>query len=160
MGNYATTTSISQLLPYALKTNTTTGDTVGTSNFSKHIDRAEGLVNGYIAGRYSLPFTTVPPILITITEDISCYYFIRSTYVQDGQRKNEYADAFKDAIGQLESIRDGKTPLALTNGSLIPQITTSKYLSSTKGYSPTFNEDDPEDWDIDADKLTDIGSER
>lgn len=156
MGTYATTTSISELLPYVLKTNTTTGDTVGTANFSKHIDRAEGLVNGYIASRYSLPFSTVPPIIRTIAEDIACFYFIRSTYVQDGQRKNEYADSFKEGIKQLEQIRDGKTPLSYTSGSIVPQVTASKYKSSTENYAPTFDEGEPEQWAIDADKVDDI----
>lgn len=158
MGTYATTTSIPLLLPFALKTNTTTGDTAGVDVFSKQITRAEGLVNGYIAARYSLPFSTVPPLITTITEDISCYYFIRSTYVQDGERKNEYADSFKEAIKQLEQIRDGKTPLALTSGALIPQITSGKFISSTQNYAPTFDEGNPEQWDIDPDKEDDIQS--
>jgi len=160
MGTYATTTSISILLPYVLKGNTTTTDTIGAANFSHHIDRAEGLVNGYITARYSLPFSVVPPIIRTISEDIACYYFIRSTYPQDGERKNEYADSFKLAIGQLEAIRDGKTPLSATNGSLIPQITSGKFISSTQNYAPTFNEDSPDDWDIDPDKDSDIGAGR
>lgn len=160
MGIYATTTSISMLLPYVLKTNTTTGDSVGVANFSKQIDRAEGLVNGYLASRYSLPFSVVPPIIRTITEDISCYYFIRSTYVQDGERKNEYQDSFKMAITQLEEIRDGKTPLSATDGSLLPQVTTNKFKSSDTGYAPIFNEDEPTAWNIDPDKEDAITEDR
>ncbi len=160
MGAYATTTSISELLPYVLKTNTTTGDSPGTSMFSRHIDRAEGVVNSYISGRYSLPFSAVPPAIRTISEDIACYYFIRATYVQDGERKNEYQDSFKAAIKMLEEVRDGKTQLADTAGSLITQLTTSKYLSSTEGYSATLDEDEPKSWDIDADKSETISDGR
>jgi hypothetical protein len=95
-----------------------------------------------------------------LSEDISCFYFIRGTYVQDGERKNQYADAFKEAITQLEQIRDGKTPLSLTDGSLLPQVTIGKFISSTKNYAPTFNEDAPENWIGDADKESDIAGDR
>ena len=160
MGDYATTTSISELLPWVLKSNTTSADAAGTAQFSRHITRAEGLINGYLAARYVLPFSAVPPIIRTIAEDISSYFFIRGSYVQDGQRKNEYVDAFKEALGQLKDIRDGKTPLADTSGTLIPQITSSKFLSTTKSYAPTFNDDDPMQWDTDPDKLSEIEGDR
>lgn len=143
------------LLPWVLKGNTTSTDTEGTANFSKHIDRAEGLVNGYISARYSLPFAVVPPIIRSITEDIACYYFIRSTYPQDGERKNEYADMFKVAVSQLEQIRDGKTPVCATDGSIIAQVTTGKFKSSTANYTPTFGDDDPMNWDNDPTKESD-----
>ena len=175
MGTYATTSSIPLLLPFALKTNTTTGDVDGVAVFSKHIDRAESLVNSYLSIRYSsqvpsggwgLPWglewgnaaTAIPPVLRTLSEDITCYYFIRSTYVQDGERKNQYADSYKEAVKQLEQIRDGKTPLALTSGALLSHITTGKIISSTQDYAPTFDEGSPENWTGDSEKDDDIAN--
>lgn len=47
MGEYATTTSISELAPQLLSGNTSTSDAPGVAMFSRHIDRAEGVVKSY-----------------------------------------------------------------------------------------------------------------
>ena len=156
MGAYATVTSFSLLLPNVLKGNTTTSDTFGTAMLSSHIDRAENTVNAYLSTRYTLPFTSVPPIIRTLSEDIACYYFIRASYVQDGQRKNEYQDSFKIAITTLENIRDGKTQLVLTDGTMVNPMSSNRYLSSTKDYAPTFDLDSPRAWRTDYNRLEDI----
>lgn len=159
MGDYATTTSFPQLLPYILQGNSVS-DTAGVAIIAAHITRAEGVVNSYIAGRYALPFTSVPPIVRTISEDLASYYIIRASYVQDGQRKNEYLPAYKDAMSMLEQIRDGKMPLALTDGSILTANTSGRYKSSTENYSPIFELDSEESWDADADQIDDITSGR
>jgi phage gp36-like protein len=176
MGDYATTTSFPQLLPYLLKSNSES-DSTGVAIIAAHILRAEAVVNSYLVNRYAsqvptggwgLPWgsswgalsVSVPPILRTLTEDIASYYVIRGSYVQDGQRKNEYAEDFKFAIKQLEEIRDGKISLADTSGTIIAQATTGRYISSTKNYAPTFNDDAPENWETDNDKESDIASGR
>lgn len=160
MGAYATTTSFSELLPNFLKGNTTTSDTFGAAMLSRHIDRAENIVNSYVSTRYSLPFTSVPPLVRTLTEDIACYYAIRGSYVQDGERKNEYMDAFKLAMDTLADIKAGLTHLVLSDGSLLNPQASSRYLSSTKDYTPTFDLDTVTSWKLDPERLTDIEGER
>ena len=159
MGDYATTTSFPQLLPYILQGNST-ADATGVAIIAAHIVRAEGVVNSYVAGRYSLPFAVVPPIIRSLSEDLASYYTIRASYVQDGERKNEYLVAYESAMEMLKEIRDGKMPLAMTDGSLLTQNTTGRYKSSTENYTPIFNLDSEEAWDADPDQIEDITSER
>jgi hypothetical protein len=76
--------------------------------------------------------------------------------VQDGQRENQWYTSYKLAIEMLKDIKDGATQLALTDGSAVGPVSTSRFLSSTDGYAQTFNLDSPEDWDVDPDRIDDI----
>ena len=167
MGIYATTTSISELVPQYLVGNTTTSDTAGTNIFSRHIDRAEGLVNSFVGARYDASAfrvgtttTNVPPILRTLSEDIASWLAFRGSYVQDGARRQEYLGSYESAMKMLADIRDGKTKLAYTNGAEVPPRTSARYLSSTEGYTPVFGLDDPESWAVDPDQIDDMASDR
>ncbi len=156
MGNYATTSSLSQLLPNALAGQTTTSDTEGTATFSKHIDRAEADINAVLAEKYSLPFTSVPPSLRSWTEDLSCYYFLRAAVSQDARAGDGSAAKFQPAYDRLIKAQENgfKGVLALTDGTYMPRKTNTMFLSTTKDFSPTFGLDNPEKWDVDKD-LTD-----
>ena len=153
MGTYATTTSISELLPNFLRGNTTTSDTAGVNLFSRHIDRAEGVVNSHIRARYSLPFTTIPPIIRTLSEDISCWYAARAAYAQDSQLRQEYLDAFQGAMETLKEIREGDLKLAITDGTAVAPLSSNRMLVNTEGYQSTFDMDDPKSWEIDPDYI-------
>lgn len=166
MGDYATTTSISELMPRFLSGNTTTSDAALTAVFSRAIDRAESLVKAYAGVRYDVSgfrvgttTTNVPPILRTYAEDIACYYAARAAYAQDGNLKQEYLPDYEQAKEELALVRDGKTGLVYTDGSSVP-VRTGRYLSSTEGYQPVFDMDDEESWEVDPDQLDDIAGER
>lgn len=166
MGDYATTTAISELLPQFLSSNTTTSDAAGTSIYSRHIDRAEAVVKSFAGSRYDLSAfrintttTNVPPILRTLSEDITCWFSIRGAYVQDGGIKQEYLDAFNRAYEMLKEIREGLTKLTYTDGSEVPPRS-SRFLSSTESYSHVFNMDDPESWAVDQDQIDDMDTAR
>lgn len=160
MGSYATTTSLSELFPGFLSGNTTTSDTAGANQFSRHIDRAESVVNSYLTARYSLPFTTVPPILRTISEDLALYFLVRSAYTQDGQNKNQYHDEYKWAMTQLDKIGKGEIKLALTDGSIVAPNTAARIISSDTNYTRIFGKDDPDQWKRDDDEITDTSNAR
>lgn len=160
MGIYATTSSLPFLLPFALKGNSAS-DTTGVAIFSKCIDRAESVVNSFLATRYSMPFSPVPPVVATISEDLACCYFVRGSYVQDGQRENRYDEKFCNAAMELlQQMKDGKIPLTLTDGSLVPTRAASRMLSNTENYSPTFNQDEPTNWAVSSNRLDEIEGER
>lgn len=160
MSIYATTTSISVLLPGYLRDNTTTTDAEGVRIFSKHIDRAEGVVNGFVGQRYALPFSTVPPLVRTLTEDIATYYAIRGSLNQDGKVRNVYLDDYKQAMAMLESIASGMTALFDTSGAAIPSQSNARFLSSTENYDPIFGNDDAKNWQRDADEIADTEARR
>lgn len=162
MGAYATTTSISELAPYLLKGNTTTSDTPGTAMFSRHIDRAEADVNAACALNYSLPFTStaVPPLLRRLAEDLAVKYFMRGSYVQDGQLDQRLIERFATADGDLDDLRKGTLPLTYTDGSLVPRRASGQFLSSTENYTPVMGLDDPDKWERDGDEVTDQSEAR
>lgn len=160
MGSYATTSSLSELIPNFLSGNTTTSDVGGTSLFSRHIDRAESVVNTYITARYSLPISPVPPVLRTLSEDLACYFAVRSAYTQDGQNTNQYYPEYKEAIKTLQALQKGEIKLSYTDGSTVPVATSNRYISSTENYTPVFGADDPENWKVDTDQVDDQAAAR
>lgn len=160
MGLYATTTSIPNLLPQFLKGNSTGSDAAGAAAFSAHIDRAEALVNSRLTNRFALPFTTVPPLVRSMAEDIACFYALRAAIAQDGQVDNKQIERFASGFETLELVAGGKMGLAMTDGSAFSANSANRIKSSTLGYSPTFNLDEPKDWAIDEDRLSDIGDAR
>jgi phage gp36-like protein len=162
MGRYATTSSISELVPNFLKGNTTTSDTAGTATFSRHIDRAEAVVDGYLAARYAVPFTTtaVPPLVKKWAEDIACFNALRATYAQDGQIRQEYVHAYEDSQKQLEAAAAGQLALLLSDGSFAPTRPSTRMLSTTLGYTPIFGRDDESAWKRDDDEVSDTEAGR
>lgn len=166
MGDYATTTSISNLLPNWLKGNTTTSDAPGTSVFSTHITRAESLVNAAVSVRYSLPFivgtttTNVPPLLRTLSEDIACGYALRGSFAQDGASRNEYPESYFAALDMLKMIQSGQIVLTDTGGSVISTRANARIISSSENYTPVFGLDEPTDWQRDSDEIADQESAR
>lgn len=155
MGTFATTTSINTILVRFLKGNTTSSDSFGKDLFSAHITRAEAFVKASIASKYSLPFTVIPPEITRITEDIACYYVIRSSNYQNPKEKNSYLEEFKTAFDDLKAIAEGSRKLTDTSGSEIGTRTTSMFQSNTENYTPIFGKDDPTQWQRDDDEIVD-----
>jgi len=162
MGLYVTTTAISLILPGFLKGNTTTSDTEGTNIFARQIENAESKVNAIIASRYDITrFTSgsIPPLLRKLTEDIAVYNVIRLTGYRSDDR-NEYLDDYKRAEETLEKIIKGQINLTYTDGSAVPTIATSRFISSTRNYTPITGLDDPINWQRDPDEINDQKSKR
>lgn len=162
MGSYATTSSLAQILPNAMSGNTTSSDSEAVATFSKHIDRAEGDINGVIAGRFSLPFTTVPPSIRSWSEDLACFYFLRAAISQDGRVGDSSAKMFLDAYDRLQDAREKgfKEILTLTDGSVLSPITTGRYKSSTENEGAVFDLDTATAWKPDGDRLDRAGDAR
>lgn len=165
MGFLATTTSISDLLPNYLVSNTLTSDTAGASIFSRHIDRAEGLVMSAITRKYNpaaLTTTTYPPVLRQWAEDIACYFAIRGASTQDSGKINRNIEEFKPSYDfVMEILRgDAEFTLAYTDGSLVPSRSSSMIVSSSQSFAPITNLDDETAWTVDPDLLDDIEGDR
>lgn len=157
MGDYATTTSLSLLLPNVLQGNTTTSDPDTAAIFGKFVTQAEGDINAAASKWYSLPFSTIPPAITSITERLALYRFIRGVYTQDGQIRQAYLGDYEAAMEELERLKKGEIYLVLTNGSEVTRKSNNFFRSSTENYSSSvFDLDEPEAWEVDDDRLTDI----
>lgn len=160
MGTYATTTSIALLLPNFLRDNTTTTDAEGKNIFSKHIDRAESVVNAKVAQRYVLPFSVVPPLIRTVTEDIATYFSIRGTLNQDGKVKNVYLEDYEKAMSMLDEVVSGAITLVDTQGAALDTLGANRFRSSTIDRSTIFGLDDAQNWQRDKDEIEETEASR
>lgn len=64
------------------------------------VDRALGdadaVIDGYLAGRYVLPLSAVPPLLVPIAQSIAIYKL--HTYQPEEKIRDEYRDAIADLV--------------------------------------------------------------
>lgn len=162
---YSTSTTITLLLPGLPQTTSAAGHSTTIAIIEQHITRADNIINGMIAQRYNVSgFTTsVPPLLKTISEDITSYFSYRSFFSGDNQNFNEWTDEYKAAMESLKKIREGDLDLVNSTGSLLPEVESSsvdRIESTTQDYQPFFDEDGVTDWAVDDDKLTNIKDNR
>jgi phage gp36-like protein len=161
---YCSTTAIMTNLPLLPNTLTADGYSITVATIELHIRRTDGLVNGKCARRYAVPFTTTPPFIRTIAEDITSYYTYRSFFTQDNQNRSEYLEELKEeALKNLDEIMSGDIDLVDTAGSSIPERETQavdQISSNTEDYQSFFDIDDPTDWDFDEDRKTAVSDDR
>jgi hypothetical protein len=74
--------------------------------------------------------------------------------------RNEYLDDFKSAIDMLNDLKEGKVKLTYTDGSVVPVISSSRFLSDKDGYTPIFGLDDQQDWKRDDNEISDQSAAR
>lgn len=161
MGVYVTSTAYYLMLPGFLKDNTAAStDTNGVLMFDRQVLNAESIVNASISPYYSIAdFTAIPPVLRKITEDVAIYNIIKATGYRADDR-NEYLDDFKSAMEILGLINDGKNKLTYTDGSIVPVVASTRFLSSTKGYTPITGLDDQRSWKRDENEIDDQSAAR
>ena len=157
---YATASSLLVLLPGLPQTTTANGYTSSVAIIDAHIVRADSLIDAKCAVRYDVPFSATPPIIKTLSEDISAYLSYRSFYTQDNQNKTDYFEELRDrAYEWLDEISKGTMKLVDSTGSLISEraSTTSDFIeSNTEDYNTFFDFDDCTNWAFDSDMLDDI----
>lgn len=165
---YCTVTSILAVSPDLPQTTTSAGYTATAAIISAQIDRADALINAKLARRYSVPFATTPPLIISISEDITKYYSYRQLYAQDNQNTARRMEELlrpelDNAFDLLRQIRDGELDLVNTAGSLISENTAlvdDQIESTNEDYYSIFDVDDPLDWSIASSRLDNIASGR
>src|SRR3990172_6621047 len=142
---YASTTSILLILPALANTTTV------TNVITRHIVKSDALIDGKIGRRYTTPISPTPPLLGSISEDITAYLTYRSFVMQDNTNRLDYFDELKEqAFSVLDEIRDGKMDLLNSTGGLIEERSTESTSgvldSSTKDYQSFFDIDDELEW--------------
>ena len=151
-----TATSILPLVPTLPQTSTSAGYSATVSRISSNIVRAESLVNSKVASRYDVSgFSagSAPPILKSITEDITSFYTLRSVYTGDNQNVSEWVENFAEAEKLLDEIRDGKRDVLDASGNILGSSSTTLLVeSNTEDYTPTFDEQNPVNWSVDENK--------
>jgi phage gp36-like protein len=159
MGRYATTTTISVRLPDFLDGNTTSSDDKGTEVFSSYVEKAEAMVDAAVATRYSLPFTTIPPLMRDLSFELAAYYTLRAFSSRDWPSRNDTMDDFKTSFETLSQLQKGEIQLTLTDGSTVARAGTI-IMCSRDGEDPAMDVDEPTAWAVDQNRLDDLDGAR
>lgn len=161
MGTFATTSSL------AVKMIGTVFDTATTNLASACMFDAENEIQKRLAKRYDFtasPFlttTTHPPMIVTLVQTLSIGYMYENM-ARGSKEGLARADRYlKRVFENIDGLLDGKFQLSDASGTLVTETEGEwKVYESASSYEPTFNEDSPESWSVDSDKLDDIASDR
>lgn len=160
MGRFATTTSL-QIITIG-----TTYDTATTALVDKCITQGESKILGALAVRYDTGSWTsgsVPPLVITLSENLGAAYFYRANG-RGGKESFERYKVFRDEVEEtLKALVEDRTQsLYDSTGSLLPDLSTGAYMvkSTTMDYNPIFDLDTATAWEINSDQLTEIDTDR
>ncbi len=110
---YSTVDDIKKMLPEDLIVQLTDDEATGSINqgrVDEAIEQADAEIDSYCAGRYAVPFGTVPDIVKKLSVDISIYN-LYSRLVRDMPEVR--AERYRSAIKQLEAISKGKISLGV-----------------------------------------------
>jgi phage gp36-like protein len=151
---YTTHTKVRELLKAVTVT------AMSNTEVEGHIARADSIIDGYIAQRYSLPLGTTPAIIETVSTELAAYYVGRAMHARDTQTRNDWIDDFRNnAIATLKMIAAGELLLISSAGAVIA-ASESMVHSNNSDYTPVFDVDDIINQSVDADKLDAIADER
>ena len=136
-------------------------DTISLSTANVHgiyVSKAEGLIHSKLAKMYSVPFTStnIPPIIKSISQDISMYYLLRRIYTQNKKDENPWVDEWKMAIDMLDELASGEMILVDNSGAVISARTDQTQIwSNVTDYKPAMDHRGPEWQRVDPDRLQD-----
>lgn len=71
------------------------------------IEDADAEIDGYLAKRYSVPFTKVPKTLNKFSKDIAIYNLMSRKGIDESDREKTYLNRYNAAIRFLENVAKG-----------------------------------------------------
>ena len=100
---------------------------IDTSRVDVWIANTDSLIDEKVGQRYSLPFSTVPPLIKTIAYELFNYFWQKdvNTPPSTGDEVSWLYPRYDRIIKLLDEIRDGKTSLIDSSGNTIEPSTES-----------------------------------
>jgi len=147
---YATVQEVIYTLPQIGQVSTLTSAAILTA-----IYRAESVIDAKLSRRYTVPVIPTPPILTTLSCDLTIYRLMtRRLFSGEQQNRSDWPEKYKESMELLEELADGNLQLVDSGGIVVqPTVGADIAWSSTQGYTPTFNEDGDLASIVDPDKL-------
>lgn len=131
-------------------TDTVVADTI----ISGYIDDACDLIDSRLYNLYTVPFTTTPLVIATITKNMALYDTLKGIYSLSTPEMNAWLESYrKKGEDLLDNIEHGKTPLIDTTGEHISNRTKAGLDSTTSDYKPVFDEGDAGGWEVSQPKI-------
>jgi len=135
--------------------------TITSAHVAHAIGMAQGVMNGRLSKKYSLPFTTQIPQLTAICTDLAGYRILRRFFTGEKMNKSEWALEFRDsALAELEEIASGAIELYDTTDAVVGRSLSEEAWSNTQDYIPTAADLDLIFQRVDPDKTDDLQTER
>ncbi len=130
--------------------------TITSSQIAFYIDQAENEVNGHLVNGYTLPFSSTPPIIRTLSTEYSLVKILQRFFTQEVGSDNAYVAQRLDAVKEyLTQINSGDIGLYNSSLELIPYNAGDTIFSNTMNFNPTFTMLDESLQQIDSDRLDD-----
>lgn len=87
---------------------------VDTAVLGQALDDADGLIDGYLATRYTVPLATVPKVIVTFACDIARYY------LYDDAASEQVRKRYEDAVKFLSAVASGELSLGVDDSGETP----------------------------------------
>ena len=127
---------------------------VTSSSIAFYIDQAENEVNGYLSNNYTLPFSSSPPLVTTISTEYALVKILERFFTQELGSKNDWVYERKNYIVDiLDKLNSGEVGLVTSSGELITYNSGDTIFSNTMNFNPSFNMLDETIQQIDSDRL-------
>lgn len=78
---------------------------------------ADAEIDGYLAKRYSVPFTKVPKTLNKFSKDIAIYNLVSRKGIDESDREKTYLNRYNAAIKFLENVAKGLIDIGVDENS-------------------------------------------
>lgn len=121
------------------------------------IRQKENIIDLKLAQRYTLPFSSTPPVIETVATECSFIGILDRYFTAETKSNNDWREIRATACNSiLDALSDGSISLVNSAGEIIDQRTDIGGIqSNTSGYEPTFNRLDETLQQEDSDRLED-----
>ena len=149
MPSYTTVENVLDLYPRVGSLSTVT-----SSNIAFYIDQAENEINGHLINGYTLPFSSTPPIISTLSTEYSLVKILQRFFTQEVGSDNVYVTQRLDDVKEyLNKINTGDIGLYTSSLELIPYNPGDTIFSNTMNFDTTFNMIDETYQVIDSERM-------
>jgi len=126
------------------------------------ITMAEAEINGCIGQRYTLPFSSTPPLMRNVASELSLVKVLDRFFTGETNSENPTQDRRRTDIHNLiDSIANGEKVLLNSSKEVIGQRTDNTgFLNTTGTLQPVFDLDDPSRSVIDPDLIEDLRNDK
>jgi|TARA_R110002012_G_scaffold139198_2_gene296354 phage gp36-like protein len=141
---------------YALYPRVGSISSVNSSAISFYIDQAESEINGYVVNNYTMPFSSAPPLLTSLSTEYTMVKILERFFTQEVNSENKWVMERKEYVfDYLNKINSGDVGLYTSSLELLAYNAGDTIYSNTMEYNPTFTMLDETLQQIDSDRLDD-----
>ena len=130
--------------------------TINSASVAFYLDQAENEINGYLINNYTLPFSSTPPVIGTLSTEYGLVKILERFFTQETGSQHAWVKERKDYIfDYLAKLNTGDVGLFDSSMQIITWNAGDTIYSNTMTYLPAFNVLNEVYQQIDGDRLED-----